>query len=665
MTNTIYRIINFLVGCSLVLLSPQLQSQGNGFDFGKITYEELDMKTYSRDTSAVAVVLNEFGDASFDLENLNRIIFQYHVKIKILKEAGKSYADFEIPMSKRGTARQEIVRNVKASSFNREGNSWKETILLGKDIYTENSTEEYSITKFAVPDVRVGSVIEVYYQLETPFTYSFIPWRFQWDIPKVKSEFWAKYPAYYQYNITLKGFLNLTKNVAELVRQCVGSGGYSGGPSADCSLFKYAMENIPAFKEEEHMTAKKNFVSAITFELDRITQRDGQVDKITSEWKDAEQELKQHENFGVQIRKARNVFEDKAKALREKENDPLALCKSIYDYMRATISWNEEFGFLTDKGIKKTMETSKGNVADVNLSLLGALLEAGLDAEPVLISTRANGLPTQHHPSLNNFNYVVVRAKIADKYYWLDATSNLYPFGFIPERCLNGQGRALGETSAWIDIKPNDKRRTVNDIKMRLSDDGTMSGTASINYYGYAAYTMRNSYFGFSKKAEYGESRTSDWVGLEVKNFTSENEAELTKPFIEKIEFTLDNNTGNASTVYLQPFLFDRTEKNPFLSEERMYPVDFGAPPEYIFLVSFEYPLTFIPEELPKSVALALPQGGGRYLLSVTNLNGKITISSSLSLTKPVYNSVEYHALKEIYSRYISDLQMQIVLKKK
>jgi hypothetical protein len=663
----VYRTISTFVFSSLVGLASNLQAQDHGFEFGRILNAELNMKIYEKDTTAVAVVLDEFGEAFFDLETLNKINFQYHVKIKILKEQGKSYADFEIPMRKSGSARQETVRNIKASSFNRNGNTWTETILQSKSIFTENANEYYSLTKFAVPDVRVGSVIEVYYELESPFTYNFMPWEFQWDIPKVKSEFWAKYPAYYEYAITLKGFLNLTKNVGERVDQCVGSGtiGYSAGPSADCSLFKFGIENIPAFKEEEFMTARKNFVSTVTFELSKITHQNGRVDKITTEWKDAELELKQHENFGVQIKKARNLFEDKVKELKASSSDQLTLAKQIHSYFKETYTWNGGFGEYTENGIKKAAELKKGNVGDLNLSLLGALQEAGIYAEPVLISTRANGLPIQHHPVLTDFNYVLVRVKIADKFYFVDATSSLYPFGYIPERCLNGQGRALGETSAWIDIKPIDKDRIVSDFKIKLSEDGITSGSCTINSNGYAAVNRRRMYVGSDDKEDYIKKRTENWSGVQVNNFSIENESDLMKAFIEKFDVTLEESSGGSDIIYFPLFLFQRNDKNPFTSRERLYPVDFGAPIEYVYLMTFEFPSNYNVEDIPKNLALSLPNAGGRFLFSVSQFSGKITVTSSLILTKSVYSAEEYHALREIYSRYIEALQSLIVLKKK
>ena len=57
----------------------------NGFLFGKISYAELEMKNYPKDTAANAVVLNEFGEAYIDSDGDNNLVLEYHIKIKILK----------------------------------------------------------------------------------------------------------------------------------------------------------------------------------------------------------------------------------------------------------------------------------------------------------------------------------------------------------------------------------------------------------------------------------------------------------------------------------------------------------------------------------------------------------------------------------------------------
>ena len=75
----------FLLGAfNLIILSSNAQT--NGFPFGQVTYNELGMTSYPKDTGAVAVVLKEFGDAYFEADDRFVIILKYHVKIKILKK---------------------------------------------------------------------------------------------------------------------------------------------------------------------------------------------------------------------------------------------------------------------------------------------------------------------------------------------------------------------------------------------------------------------------------------------------------------------------------------------------------------------------------------------------------------------------------------------------
>ena len=655
-----------LIGISFCLCWFLTTAQEHGFEFGKVSYIELDMKVYDRDTSAVAVVLKEFGEAFFDLETLNTIRYQYHVKIKILKEQGKNWANFEL-VRRKSKSMQEAIRSIKASSFNRDGNSWKESALQSKNIFNENVNDDYALTKFAVPDVQVGSIVEVYYELETPFTFKFVPWEFQTDIPKVNSEFWAMYPAYYTYNITLKGFLAMTKNESSVIKQCSSTGLTDMGTAAgaDCVQFKFGMQNIPAFKDEDYMTARSNFLSAINFELAQITHPDGRIDKITTEWKEAEKELKEHANFGVQVKRARKLFEDKVKEVLSAEKDQKAITQNLYNYFKGNYLWNGDYGSFTDQGVKKAFETKKGNVADINLSLLGALLEARINAEPVLLSTRSRGLPIKLHPVLSDFNYVLVGVKFKDDYVLLDATDVLHPFGFIPERCLNGEGRAIWETSDWIPLKPNTRERISYDLKLKLMEPGEITGAVTIKHEGYAAFNTRRLFFNSSDDKDYMKKKTSGWSGLEISNFTIENERDLDKPFIEKFDIRYEEPGTAANIIYYQPFLFNRIEKNPFTSTERLYPVDFGAPADVIYFLSLEIPETYVIEDVPENIAAALPTGGGRFLFSTSKLQDKITMTCTFNLTKSIYTSNEYHYLRELYARYISIQQSQFVLKKK
>ena len=122
----------------LVVAGVKAFSQGNSFPYGSVTHSDLKMNVYERDSSAEAVVLQEFGEAYIDLDDLNKLIVEYHVTIKILKAEGLDWADYKIPLRK-SDGSEEILRSVKATSYNLSGNSIVPTQLEQRNVYTDNA----------------------------------------------------------------------------------------------------------------------------------------------------------------------------------------------------------------------------------------------------------------------------------------------------------------------------------------------------------------------------------------------------------------------------------------------------------------------------------------------------------------------------------------------
>ena len=73
-TLPLFLFLSFFFIHSLVI------AQGHSFPYGQATYRELDMKVYEPDTSAVALMLDEFGEAYFDNDNDHNLLFEYHAQ---------------------------------------------------------------------------------------------------------------------------------------------------------------------------------------------------------------------------------------------------------------------------------------------------------------------------------------------------------------------------------------------------------------------------------------------------------------------------------------------------------------------------------------------------------------------------------------------------------
>ncbi|HYG02411.1 MAG TPA: DUF3858 domain-containing protein [Chryseosolibacter sp.] len=643
----------------LLILSIPAFSQNDGFQYGQITQQDFQIQ-FEQDTSAACLVLNEFGEAHISTEN-GKLLFEYHVKYRVLKPEGLKIANYEIPLYK-GERDKEILISLKASSYNFENGYPMETSLAYKDIFTRNEDKYWDVKAFAIPNVKVGSIVEVLYTLESPYIYKFRGWEFQGEYPKIASEYWALIPANYNYNVALKGSLPLAVNDTKLVRDCF----TIGANRADCTLLKLRMLNIPAFVEEEFMTAKSNFSSSVNFELSEIRYFDGRVDRITIGWKDVGDELRKESRFGGQLRRGKDILDKHLDLMLNEKHDDLAKAQQIYNFIKDWYTWDGKYSKYSELGIKKAFDLKKGNVADINLSLVAALRYAGINADPVILSTRNNGAPIELYPVLSDYNYVIAGVEVNGTRFLLDATDKFRPFGLLPLRCLNGKGRLFSEKeSSFVDLVSNarDKNTTIADLE--LLPDGTMKGKISIVRASASAAMQRQKLATFASHDEYFQALRKQWDRIQVDNYVIENVDDINENLRETFEIYSENDqTSNTGLLLFNPFLIGSWKKNPFKSKTRTYPVDFGYPIDETLIISITIPEKIKLDNLPVPVRLSMPDGGGRLLFDATQVGNKVNLSYNLVLSKNVYSPQEYHYLKELFDRIVHLHQTDLVFTK-
>ena len=645
-----------------VLALSSIFAFGQDFPFGRPATQEFDLKRYDRDTSATAVVLREYGTAWVSSVDAN-IVFEYHVRTKIFNSKGFSHGNIEIPLIKTDANTFEKIRDIKAVTFYPDENGlMRKAELDPKQIFTEKRAGKYTdVTKFAMPSLRDGCIIEYSYIIESPYRYHFRTWEFQSDIPKIYSEFNPRIPGMYNYNITLVGPYKLSKNTGELEKECFSPG---GGFKADCSKMFYAMEHVPAFIEEDYMTAASNFKAAMKFELSQYTDFYGQKHRISKEWKDVDRELKADEEFGGQVKK-KGFFEDKMSVVTAGKVTELDKAKSIYSHMQKWFKWNNTYGIVTENGIKKAYDNHTGNVGDINLGLTAAMNSAGINAEPVILSTRDNGNVSTLFPVIGDFNYVVCKVNIGQESFLLDATDPLLPFGLLPIRCMNDKGRVMStdKPSDWIDLRASEKEYQVINMDLSADEAGKIKGTMVIRSSGYEAYNKRRAIKKFNSGEEFVDDLDEHLPRVKILKSDIANIDSLDKPVIETYEIEI--NYTDRDLVYLNPFFINRVNENPFKLFERSYPVDWGAPSETRVAMQLQIPEKFDFFKKPENTALALPNNGGR-LVSQTNIEGnRCTLLFNVQLNKSIYSSEEYAYIKELYNKIIKTQETDIILKKK
>lgn len=650
----------------LIVLQFAFQAflKAQDFPYGQFTIEEMDMKNYNKDTSAHAVILKEFGKTWLSDRENAPLVHEYHVKIKIFDEQAFNRGTVSIPIYKIDNTRFEQISDIQAITYYKdESGGVKKAELDPKQIFHVTENRYWDEIRFAIPSLHKGCIIEYKYHLETPLVRNFRSWDFQDFIPKIYSEYEAHIPAVYTYNVSLRGPYKLAQTISKLEKDCFSL----GSVKCDCSKITYIMTDIPAFVPETDMTSPKNFMSAINFELtDYYNATIGTKVKVAQEWKDIDDELKHADYFGSQIKKT-GFMKDRMLPVIAGKADDLSKAKAIYAYLQKNFKCNGFTGYGSDDGIKKAMDSHTGSVADINLALIAALNAVGLNTDAVLLSTRNNGVINKLYPVVTDFNYVVARVTIGDVSYLLDATDPMLPFGLLPLKCINDQGRVISmdKPSFWIDLTASQKKSRTFALDLTLQDDGKIKGTM-INYSsGYEAYDKRRAIKNFNSTQEYVDDLDNKLKKIKILKSEIKNLDSLDLPLAEQYEIEIDAFSNmNADKLTFNPFFLDRVTENPFKLEYRSYPVDRGAQFDDKFTLLLHLPKQFIVENMPQNIALAMPQQGGRFIVNYTPAEDGFSFSHLTQFNRSIYTSEEYPYLKELFNKIIQAQNGEIILKR-
>ncbi|WP_420552385.1 DUF3857 domain-containing protein [Tenacibaculum aiptasiae] len=621
---------------------------------GNINILDLTMKEYKKDTTANAVVLYEHANYYLDEKRNYDKTTDYYFKIKILKKEGENKATVKIPLYG-----DEKIHSIKGITYNiSDQNKILKTHLESNKIYTVDLYNKWKEVTFTLPNINPGCVIEYKYSVTSPYS-NIDDWYFQSDIPKIKSDFTAAILGNWKYNIRIMGFLKLNRNNTSIKKNCIDTSSFNSG---DCLILDFGIDNIPAFKEESYMLSKENFISKLVFELQSYTNLSGSIKKYTKTWKDADKNLKY--NFLDNQVSKKHFFKNELASDLFLIKDDLKRAQKIYTTIQNHFTWNEKYWPSKKVRIKKAYKNRIGNIFDINLSLYNALQAANIKSYLVLTSTRNKAIPTKLHPVINDFNYLLVKAVINDKTYFLDATKKKLPFGLVQYMALNGEGRVMDfkKGSYWETITLSKITYRTTKALLSFNEENELNGSLMVSTNGYFAANDREE-ISESSKDDYIDNFESEHSNIEVENLDFNN-LEQNNKALHQIYTIAFNDFDLNNKIRMNPFLIDRFTKNPFKLNHRDYPIDYAFPRKYTYILSLKLPERYKFKKLPESKVLALPNKGGQYILKVKSINNTLNIYFKLNINRRTYSNDEYYHLKEFYNQIIKAQDVFIEIEK-
>jgi hypothetical protein len=630
---------------ALLLPLAAFSQKKNLPSFGKIEKDELVSKSCDFDSEAGAMVLYENARRYFDISSGQPYSeMRRHVRVKILTEKGRDNADIHLFYRNRGN---ESIINITATTHNvDEAGNVVSTKVEKNAIFQKKVNSVVSEVAFTFPDVKPGSIIEYKYVHRN---YYYKDWQMQKSIPVKFSRYEIDFPSMFE---------------VHTMPYCSMPYSSTDESSSLRTIKVFSMENVPALRDETYMSSKNDYLQRIESWVTAYYQG-GRRWPISRTWPEIAKLMLEDENLGMQLKKSIPRTEDLEMQLKDLK-DPYSKMAAIHKYVRSNMRWDGIDNYWASSGVKTAWKEKTGTSGEINLILINLLRDAGLNAKPLMVSTRENGRITTFYSDFDQFNKVLAYVTIGEKKYVLDGTDKTTPSFIIPYDVMFSEGMLLDASVenkfTWVELwDENHQDKNLVYFKADISKDGEMKGHTTVSSSDYAKL----------KRLPYVADKDkflNTFIQHTKHNFTVDglafkNDKHDSLPLMQDFDFKGPvNSSGEYSFINLN--LFSGMATNPFIADERFSDVFFGTKQSQTIICNVKIPDGHMFEELPKNIKMTIEDQSivvTRMIAATGNtINAKITIE----IKKPFYTPEEYDNVKEFYKKMYALLDEQIVFKK-
>ncbi|WP_294209809.1 transglutaminase-like domain-containing protein [uncultured Chryseobacterium sp.] len=586
------------------------------------------------DENAPAEVL--YRSAHFKMDSRTGYLSKsYFYRVKIYrKDKAEDWLNLEVPLYQGNGGNQETISRMKAFTYNQDNGVKTETKVENNSKYKSKENKNVTVTKFAFPNVKDGSVIEYQYTVESPFAYAIPEFLIETDTPSVYTEYVLDSPVNMSYNVNYTGSLN------PKYREIADKNLYG----IDYKTYRFAYENLKPFKVEKFVKNDHNYRTKVSAELHSTNF--SELKLYSSSWDQIRQRLYDDEDFGGELKKSRFAKDNMPAGVTDMKNE-LDRANAIFSYVQKTFTWNNKRGIYTEDGLKKMLETKTGNAAEINLYLVMLMREAGIKADPVLISTINNGMINLVSPNVANMNLVIAAIEVNGTIHVYDATTKQSSMDQLPPRDWNQYGVLMAKDNVkqiqMINAKPSFTYLTTN---AKINPDGSISGTYTDRDTGtYAMYAKENYDDNQEKyKKQYKENFAIDFTGITSQVLENGD-------FESSMSFSSENLIDKVGKkIIINPLLFMNKNSNEFdQTDERKYQIDFISPFTKVKKITLEIPEGYAIEEMPKSKKIVTQDKEIEYSYTAEQKGNILEVTSVMTVKSADYPKEYYSAFKQIW----------------
>jgi transglutaminase-like putative cysteine protease len=611
-------------------------------DWLPITPDDLKMTSEPKAPGAPAIYL--YRQVDYDDQSYRQTIYE---RIKIFTDEGRKYADIEIPFEKGINE----VKNIQARTIhpdgtiiNFDGQTYEKMILKAKGL-------KYMAKTFTMPAAQTGSIIEYRYV----FTSSWAnPWLLNAELFTKNAKFSLRRSTFYALRLTMPRGLPAG----------------TSQPVYDRYMVRLETHDVPAFQIEDYMPPQNEMKYRVEFRYSDSFQKD--ADKFWQE----ESKL-----FYAAI----DRFADKRKAMQQavaqivspadtpeqKLRKIYARCQQVrntsYEEKKTQQEMNRDKIKRTNT-VEDVWKRGYGDGWDITWLFLALARAAGLDASPVLISTRDQHFFDKNLMNPYDLNTNVVQVKLAGTDLYLDPGVAFAPYAMLPWAEAGVAGLRLGKDGGtWITTTtPAPSASGVNrSAVLTLDDTGSLEGKATVTFKGLSALSRR-----IEERALDDAARKKN-LEDEVKSYIPGTvEAELTntpdwksasETLIAEFDVKITGWTASAGHRTLLPVgLFGGSEKHVFEHITRVYPIYFSYAYSDVDAITIALPAGTQVASVPP--AQNIDAKTCSYGMKAEQQNGVLHLNRSLTVNLYMVGPANYGPLRNFFLNVRNLDEEQIVL---
>ena len=611
-------------------------------EFGNFTSDEMEMKECSFDKNADAVILLDEASSYYDDEY--HLITDRRIRIKILKTTGLDWSTIHIHFVSYDDFEQ--IGNIQGVSYSPGGSS--EMINIDKkSIFTERLSSYHSVKKFAMPGVKVGSILEYKYRSVMKSYGGLDSWEFQSRIPTIKS----------CYNLQMVPTAEFTYIFSKkdeypaIVR-----------PNKEDGGIYFEMDNIPGLSDEAYMDSPNDYLQKVEFQLTGVVNAFGDKKGMNDNWQQMAVGLYNDESLGVTMKKNLSVPADLS-TLVKAQSSPKDKMSVIYDYVRDHFTWNGVNSIYAVDAIGKVWEKRTGTSGEMNLILVNLLQSFDIEASPMVVAERQYGKVNPLRPLMRRFDKTVAYVVIDGKSLILDATQKYCPASVTPSALLNTLGLVVSrKTTELTEIGSNDKAFQTHIVMTgRLDKEGALKGTCEITSSDYAKEDVTEAIMKDNKVSVIKQIEGA-YEGMKVDSFAYTYDKKDDVPLLQDFEFSTQLNNNGGFILYNLNFLTGM-DKNPFSSDRRFTDINFGSPVLMELEEEIELPAGAKTDDLLKDKIVQTSDKSIVLARQIRRDGNTLNIRIHFVQTLTVVPASSYDPLKQFYKMMVDILNEPVVIK--